>query len=431
MNKSKCSTSYEIISKLRKPIIGAFNLWDFVYGDQDFKERMVEMIPKPESLSMIGVGERYSYEDGVKKLLIVELTPRGRIAWEKIHSVDDLVHVNGIAQHEDRYIVVGTKEKKNDQTFIWIGFFDLQGEIVSQKEIASDRFALRARSFTHSYDKKNLILASQAEPYDFSLPPYTIVYQLNGKGQVVWSRSFLIGIESEASEITQLGEESYLLSGYTKTYAGRKAAWIMRLNDEGGIVWQRQYGRGNGATFMDVKAYGDNYFAAIGHVAPITSSGDGGRKIGAWVMMADASSGNVAWQRYYREDFDLLGRAIETSSDGTISALIDAINPENEDDKEFVRLVGLNPRGFILESSAFYNGVGAGANGLTFGINDSRVIFGHSDVEFTIEDGGESGQSNLKQVIQEKKRSQQGWVLAAPAPDRYEDPCKNPLPILP
>ena len=147
-------------------------------------------------------------------------------------------------------------------------------------------------------------------------------------------------------------------------------------------------------------------------------------------MVVQARNGEIAWQRYYTGNYDYVGRGVMASPQGLISILLDgdppkgkrsdfSLDPLDMQKSDYVRVLTLNPRGVIFDSQEFFSGEGTDAMQLLRGPAEERIIIGQSDMMYTLEKQGE-GEDATEEVV---KRSQDGWIVAAPAMAVYEDPC--------
>ncbi len=130
------------------------------------------------------------------------------------------------------------------------------------------------------------------------------VLRLDASGQIVWQNRYSVpGQETFAKgHILALpaGGSLFLGANYEGGGGWGVNGWLVRLDDGGGIVWQKSYG-GNGTDyFYNVVPSSDGGFAMAGSTY---SSGAGSSDI--WAVRVD-TSGNVMWQRTYgKSDWDL------------------------------------------------------------------------------------------------------------------------------
>lgn len=415
-----CARNFEEIVPLRAPDIGAYNVWDAIHGEDTVDERYVSGF-KHENNHIIAAGERVRIQDDYVRLILTEFDRRGRPVWDKTHSITGLFEVVKAFSYGDGFVVLGNKKNKDDVSSGWIGFFNFEGGLRFQGVLRADSDSIVARDLI-ARPKGGLILLVSVMPERPAAKPYSIVYRLDTKGQVVSKRSYQPGLENALMSLTVVpDEDAYYAGGYVNDAVGRKTGWLVKLGGDGTLMWQRQIPRGSGAQVLRVASYGEDSLIAAGNAVPI---GDGAPDAG-WVLKLDGASGDVIWHRYFTGDYNYIARDLMVSDDGLITVLLDGDpvgevegQPEMKDD--YVRLLVLNPRGTIFDSAHYFNGEGTDAFALIRGFMDERVIVGASDMAYTLQDESDEISAGMADV----QRSREGWMVAVPAMDSYNDPCE-------
>jgi hypothetical protein len=234
------------------------------------------------------------------------------------------------------------------------------------------------------------------------------------------------------------------------------AGWLLKLNEDGTIIWQNTYPRGQLAVFRSgftkKMPYDSDHYIVTGQIMPYGA--DAGA---AWVLEVD-SLGATIWQRYFRAPgFDLDGRGVQAYGDGRISVLVNAKQKgEGAATPDHIRLLTLSPRGELSGDEAYLEGHRAEARQLIPGWNGERVVTAFIEVESL------AGKENKVELITEALERQQreaamaesskgygppeptpdqiatiaqslpketrneGWVFVATGLDPYTDPCVAP-----
>ena len=444
---SACAMDYELIFELRTAELGSYNVWDAVSGLQDREENFKSGLT-PDSGNTVVAGERMTFEDGPRELVLTEIDRRGRIAWEKAHTIKDLTTVIKILPAKDGYVVLGNKTVKNIQS-IWLGFFDAQGALKSEQSIRDGKASLQAHDMIVARDvSKGYVLAASFEGRGAQKDIHSVIYALNRKGQVVSDKAYAPGPENRILGLDPTGKDQVLATGYIYGEDGRKAGWIMKLDNDGAINWQRQYPRGRGAELAGGADMLGKFIAVIGTAEAATR---GGGHAG-WLMVVGAANGDIGWQRYYTGDHKYEARDVAVSREGLISVMLQGTAlrspakkaatppPESEKlkdpDEDFVRLLTVNPRGGVFISDEYFNGEGAQAWQMILGPVGERILIGASKMVYQVENPvmGPPPQPvpGQKPVAEpEEVRTTDGWVAAAAASEPYEDPCIQPYSFLP
>jgi len=135
--------------------------------------------------------------------------------------------------------------------------------------------------------------------------------KLDASANIVWQKRFG-GISNESSgELALAAGGGYFLAASTSSSgAGSFDAWCLKLNDAGGVLWQRTYGGAGGEHPSAVCATADGGCVLAGQTY---SFGAGGSDI--WCLKLDAA-GNVVWQKAYGGGNYDKAEAVCTTADG-------------------------------------------------------------------------------------------------------------------
>jgi hypothetical protein len=185
----------------------------------------------------------------------------------------------------------------------------------------------------------------------------------------------------------------------------RMGAWLIRVDDNGAIMWQRTYARGNRSAFLSAASTDDGILLS-GEIKPIGSARTSG-----WVMKVDLS-GRVIWQRYYAGAYNYAARDLVVYDDGRASVLVDA-TPNTLLDRGHLRLMTFSPRGYLMNVEEFSEGQGAHAFRLVKGPKGERVMSGYAQMSY----------AEVPSVTEIPVSTFNAWLVAAPSLDPYEDPC--------
>jgi hypothetical protein len=115
------------------------------------------------------------------------------------------------------------------------------------------------------------------------------VLKLDANGNVIWHKIYGGPHRDEASSIQETSDHGFIVAGYTRSFgAGLRDAWVLKLDANGDVVWQKAYGGSGGDVAYSIQETSDNGFIVTG----FTSSG------GVWLLKLDAN-GNIDWQKAY------------------------------------------------------------------------------------------------------------------------------------
>jgi hypothetical protein len=151
------------------------------------------------------------------------------------------------------------------------------------------------------------------------------VVKTDASGNSQWRKCFGGSDYDEARQVQETADGGYVFAGYTYSqngdvsgYHGGEDGWIVKLNTNGVIEWERVMGGTNVDEFWSVQQTQDGGYVAAG----VTYSGDGDITLTntnydgyGWVVKLDGS-GNTQWQKFIGGGPDAQFRSVCQTSDG-------------------------------------------------------------------------------------------------------------------
>jgi len=264
-----------------------------------------------------------SNNEGFHDNWILKLNNSGDIEWERSF---------GFAGHDHSYDLVQTE----DDGFFFVGFLDVvssggagstsKGNAITQHGVgefwgtrldATGNLVWR-RYFggtnndrAHSVVQANdggFIMAgfSESGDTDISLAKGSYdfwVVKVDAKGELVWERSFGgTGIEV-SYDIAQTGDDAYVVTGHSfsndgdiSESHGESDVWLIKINDNGELLWERSYGGSGFDTAQSVSLTDDGGFLISGNSksTDLVISKNAGEN-DMWVLKTD-KNGDLEWQ---------------------------------------------------------------------------------------------------------------------------------------
>ena len=139
------------------------------------------------------------------------------------------------------------------------------------------------------------------------------ILKLNDAGVIQWQQRFqppdAINYTTTLKAIRQTQTQEYILAGSTRVNNRGSEAWVMKLNSNGQIDWNRTYGAELSEGANDIIETTDGGYLVIGWSDTFSEAlhqyGPGGPQMyhntDAWVFKLDAQ-GNIQWQKTYGGD---------------------------------------------------------------------------------------------------------------------------------
>jgi hypothetical protein len=293
-------------------------------------------------------------------LLTLFLSPISVFAmeWARTYGVNDDDTASSIQQTADGgYIVAGRTgftdtTTGEDYSDIWVLKLDSNGDVSWQKTYDVNNYD-SASSIQQTADGGYIVAGATAK-YDirYIRPPNTALsdiwlLKLDSNGDVSWQKTYGGSDDDVATSIQQTADGGYIVAGYTSKYDSSHYPlfdiWILKLDSSGDIAWQKTYG----GSYYDV-ATSIQQTADGGYIVAGFTDFYGDLSYIISVLKLD-SSGNVSWQKTYRDSQEYLwefGYSIQQTADGDYVVAGCAMRLETMTDK--ILLLKLDSNGNLL-----------------------------------------------------------------------------------
>lgn len=239
-------------------------------------------------------GYTESFAVGNLDLWVVKLNPDGSVAWNKTYGDSESEFANSIQETSDGgFIVAGAKG-----TRFWLLRLDQNGDILWQKRIGGSSNTYILQSVVETNDG-SFVVAGQVSALGAA------VIKLDANGNILWQYTYNSGWVLVSVETTSDG--GLIAVGYGTSFGG---VWILKLNADGTLQWQKGYGLPT--TFevgFAIKETSGNQYIVAGQIEPSIS-----RKGDAWILLLN-SDGSIAWQKAFGgNDYDQAYDVLETEN---------------------------------------------------------------------------------------------------------------------
>lgn len=118
------------------------------------------------------------------------------------------------------------------------------------------------------------------------------ILKLEDDGQISWQKTFGGNGVDQAYAVQETSDGGYVITGYTNSFgAGSNDIWVLKLGNDGTIHWGKTYGGSDSDVAYDIQQTSDGEYIVAGCTR---SFGDGDTDI--LVLKLD-SSGNIIWQK--------------------------------------------------------------------------------------------------------------------------------------
>ena len=118
------------------------------------------------------------------------------------------------------------------------------------------------------------------------------IMKLDENGVVTWQKAYGTPGTDYPYSVRQTQDRGYIMVGYTAFGAGNGDAWIMKLDGSGNITWQKAYGGSGYDSAYSVQQTQDGGYIMAGGTVSFGSTVD------IWLIKLDGS-GNITWEKTY------------------------------------------------------------------------------------------------------------------------------------
>ena len=400
-----CEVNVEEITRLRAPAFDNYTKWDEIFGG-DGMEQFSDFVPMPDGSVVAAGSYTKDGKDPVYKPLLVQMDDRGKVKWETREDEKSFKTINRIIPFDKGFAALGDLNDASQGDGIYVALYGDDGKRKSQFPIFEKGYNLDGKAIAASADGKSLIIAAQVNPGGGTGGQYGVLYKYTAGGKKIWRHGYSPGTRSVFHNLSASTMGGYIAVGEVEQPDGRMAAWLVRVDDNGAIMWQRAYARGSYAAFLSATPIDKDSILLGGQVKP-----SGGGRTSGWVMKVSIA-GNIIWQRYYAGSFNYTVRDLMAYDDGRSVALMAAL-PKTIADRTHVRLMTFSPRGYLMNVEEFSEGQGAQAFTLGEGFQGERIMAGFAQIKY----------AEATAINEIPIDTYNGWIVAVPALDPYEDPC--------
>ncbi|HEX5150496.1 MAG TPA: T9SS type A sorting domain-containing protein [Parafilimonas sp.] len=269
------------------------------------------------------------------------------IQWQKTYGGSQPDGINSIKQTFDGgYIAVGNSASNDGDVGInyggwdwWIVKFNNAGNIQWKKTLGGSGYD-QAYDVKQTADSGYITAGYSFSGSDNHGEDDAWIIKLNKNGDIEWQKSYGSSSYDGANSIQQTSDGGYVFAGWSEANDGDVTNnhgsddfWIVKLKNNGDIQWQKSYGGSNAEDANSIEQTSDGGYIVAG--VSLSNDGDVSGHHGTpdyldyWIIKLD-SNGVLQWQKSYGgTDYDEAYSVQQTFDGGYIVAGYTASNNGN------------------------------------------------------------------------------------------------------
>ena len=276
--------------------------WQKIYGGSNDPLPPDELcaVAIASNRDIVVVGYTWSFGAGMGDFWVLRLDENGNVIWQKTYggSGDDRASAVAIADNGDIIVAGYTYSFGAGERDVWILRLDKEGNVKWQKTYGGQKYdEAHALAIAPNGD---IIVAGYTDNSEAGGRD-ALILRLDENGSVEWQGTYGGENVDVAKAIALASNGDIIVAGYTESFDVKDCdAWVLRLDGQGNVKWQKAYGDyerriGNydQANSVAIAPNGDIIIA--GYSKSIDQWGLNGD---VWVLRLD-KNGSVIWQRTY------------------------------------------------------------------------------------------------------------------------------------
>lgn len=259
----------------------------------------------------------------------VKLDASGNLEWENTYFYNSNAHALAYAADntsDGGFMLTGYTYVDNTNRYdVWIVKIDANGNPLWNQSFGGTSFdysyGIKAVS-DGGYVVSGMTLSNDGDVSGNHGSEDFWVIKLDSNGNLLWQNT-LGGSGSEYAYDLEEISDGYMVAGYTTSnnfdvtgHHGGNDFWVVKLDFNGSIIWQKAYGGSGHETARDISLSNDGNIMIAGDTGSTNgdiSSNDGGYDF--WLVKIDPD-GNIQWDKTYGSPSSETGYGVSDSPDG-------------------------------------------------------------------------------------------------------------------
>lgn len=281
-------------------------------------EAIVQM--QDQGYLLVGHGESFG-ESGDRDIYVARYDMNGNPQWTEFYDEgsQEFAHDALLTPKQEVLIVGASQPSRSEQLDAYLLKINAFGDLKWTKNYGAsgeDRFYSIIDANDEGY-----IMAGYSDSYGRGDKDMFIV-KVDNNGDVVWRKNYGGDTEEEARSVVAV-EDGYVMVGYVELESRNRDFFVVKVNEEGGLVWSRTYG--------DRFEYEEALDIVTNESGDLWIGGNAGT-VGPFYLMKTDGNGVVLWERIYETDFvEEQFSKMAATEDGLLLTGTAAVSNDNND----------------------------------------------------------------------------------------------------
>lgn len=262
--------------------------WMSQFGDKELMDSFESVIQTAEK-DYVAAGYTQASSEDLADFWIVRADSVGGLKWESTFGGPKTDRCFEVAQAADNgFVLVGyTNSFGAGGDDIWVVKTDARGDLVWDKPIGGSDNE-RAYSVDRTKDGGFIIVG---ETSSYGAGSYDIwLIKMNSAGEMAWEKTIGTAEREGAYAVRETSDNGFIIAGYRIHNPSNNNAWLVKTDEVGSVVWDREFGGAEWDGIQSVEETPDGGYIAVGSTDTYVTTG----LSAAWIIKTNAK-GEEQW----------------------------------------------------------------------------------------------------------------------------------------
>ena len=273
-------------------LVEANVFWEKTYGGTG-DDRAFYAATVADGFAVVGSSTSFQQDETVAWVL--RLDSKGAVVWNQTFLEGDGSEFRSVLNLDNGFLLVGNVFLPSADSDGYVVRVDAEGKAVWNITLAGEGVD---KLFSAVKTQNGFVLVGLT--YSFGGDSDVWVVKIDGDGNEVWSKTYEGAMEDAGRAVASTGGSDYVVAGYTNSMGnGDYDFLLLKIDSSGNMLWNKTYGG-----VESDKAYA-MVETAGGYVVVGDTRSKGAGESDAWIIKVDAD-GNLVWDKAIGGDgFDM------------------------------------------------------------------------------------------------------------------------------